>query len=698
MKQRMFYLSLLFSIFTSYSIYAQDIKQILTDIQSKVGEIQIDKITYKQTIDVLDDTKGKIRFSSVATDDKGKATKESYEFYVSDIDKNTIIRKTSGKKLLVNMWINNKQKFIKTYKDDVHEGYVDNLEMLVSDADAAQGIIDLFKKAIPLVKMNEKSWTSAKDALAWLQSNIGEVSTKTGRSVQTFSFNDQKEYMVIFKVVTTDTKGATIEENFEMNIADINKNNIQLKISGAVLSVQIETKGGNKYIKYNKNNQLQNYTSDISVLSDDIDHARQLMSAFTAAVEKSKPVYSSFTSVQQATDFIKNNTVDQTIETKTLSQRIEFNTTPGTKTSLVVNESDGKGKTVNNQFDFYLADIDKNTVNFKVSGKKILLVLGTTNKVKLIKYQKDNIPQNFQNDLEIACSDIETARGMIEAFNYAAKGSEVPPAKWGSVTEVVNSLQAAVKGEAVGSDKYELGLEADLTEPFQTIYTEKHTDAKGVTTEGSFVFYPFMLDPNSIKIEASGKYLTVSSLIKNKKAFVKKMKGEVSQGFDTELEIMAFDAKQAKDIVESLKYFAANYAPKERDWSDKNTAMNFVKETVGNFSNANKEVKQALSLVDNEPCKVNLTVTTTDDKGKTLEEVFEFSLADMNKLMVEYKVKSNNVYVTMVCKNKEKFVKVYKNGVQQTYASDIEIVEDDVDTARNLADALRSAVIACEKQ
>lgn len=698
MKQRMFYLVLFLSVLTNLSIYAQDAKQILTDIQSNVGEIQIDKITYRQSIDILDETKGKIRFSSVATDDKGKSSKESYEFYVSDIDKNTIIRKTSGKKLLVNMWINGKQKFMKSYKDDVHEGYVDNLEMLVADADAAQKIIDQLKKAIPLIKMGEKTWTSAKDALAWLKANIGEVSTKTGKSLQEFTYNDQKEYLVALNVKTTDTKGATVEENFEINMADINKNNIQLKIVGAVLSVQIETKGGNKWVRYTKNNALQNYTSDLSVLSDDIDHARQLILAFTAATEKSKPAFTAYTSTQQATDYIKNNVSDQTIDTKTMAQRIEFNTTAGTKTTLVVNESDGKGKSVNNQYDFYLVDIDKNTVNFKVSGKKVLLVLGTTNKVKLVKYQKDNVPQSFQYDLEIVCPDIEIARGMIDAFNFAVKNSEVPPAKWGSVTEVVNSLQAAVYGETVGTDKYDLKLEADLTEPFQTVYAEKHTDVKGITTEGSFVFYPFMLDPNAIKIEAEGKYLKVSALVKNKKAFIKKMKGEIAQGFDTELEILAFDAKQARDIVEALKYFAANFSPKEKDWSDKAKAMNFVKETVGNFSNANKEVKQTLDLVGSDPCKVNLTITTADDKGKTTEEIFEFSLADMNKLMVEYKVKSNNVYVVLVCKNKEKFVKVYKNGIQQTYASDIEIVEDDVETARNLADALRSAIVACENQ
>jgi hypothetical protein len=698
MKNQLFLLNLLFVfLLGALNANAQDLKQTLAAIQSKVGEIQIDKITYKQSADILDDAKGKIRFTSVAVDDKGKATKESYEFYVSDIDKNTVIRKTSGKKLIVSVSTNNKQKFIKYLKEDNLDSYVDNLEILVSDADASQALMDQFKKAIPLIKNSEKSFTSAKDALTWLKTNVGEVSTKTGKSEQTFSFNEQKNYLVTLNVKSTDTKGATIEEKYEFNIADINKNSIQFKVSGSELSVVLQTKGSDNYIKYTKNNQPQSYNNDVSVLSGDIDHARQLISAFTVAVEMSKPVYPTYSSVQQAADFIKSKVADITVDSKTFTQSIDYGAGGGVKTTLIVGEPDSKGKVVKNQYEFYLPDVERGSINFKVSGKKVLVVFVTVNKVKLIKYTKDEIAQNYQGDIEILCPDIETARGLVDAFTYAVKSAGFSRLKWSSVTEVVNFLTGAVKGEALGADKYELSIEADLTEPWEAIYHQKKTDAKGVTTEGAFLFYPFMLDTNSIKVEASGKYLTVTAGVKEKKSFVKKLKGEVSQGFTSELEIMAFDAKQARDIAQALKYFAGNYIPKPKDWSDKAKAMAFVKETVGNFSNANKEVKQKLELVNNEPCKVNLTITTTDDKGKTLEEIYEFSLSDMNKLMVDYKISSNNVFVTMTCKNKEKFVKVYKNGEQQSYASEVKIVEDDVDRARNIADALRAALTQCEK-
>jgi hypothetical protein len=50
------------------------------------------------------------------------------------------------------------------------------------------------------------------------------------------------------------------------------------------------------------------------------------------------------------------------------------------------------------------------------------------------------------------------------------------------------------------------------------------TDAKGATMEQSFEFYPYMLDPASLKIGSSGKYLIVGISVNNKKSFIKVFK------------------------------------------------------------------------------------------------------------------------------------------------------------------------------
>src|ERR1035437_8221308 len=147
------------SMVSIFDAKSQDkLSQSLASIKDKVQDVEIDKSTFKQSIDIFDANKGKLSFVSVLVDEKGKTANESFEFYVSDIDKNTIIRKTSGKKLFINLSINNNQKFIKHFKEDKLDSYTNYLEILLSGADAAQELTNLFKTTIPLVNSSEKGW------------------------------------------------------------------------------------------------------------------------------------------------------------------------------------------------------------------------------------------------------------------------------------------------------------------------------------------------------------------------------------------------------------------------------------------------------------------------------------------------------------------------------------------------------------
>jgi len=108
-------------------------------------------------------------------------------------------------------------------------------------------------------------------------------------------------------------------------------------------------------------------------------------------------------------------------------------------------------------------------------------------------------------------------------------------------------------------------------------------------------------------------------------------------------------------------------------------------------------VKQNIDLINNDPCRISFTISTSDDKGKTTDEIYEFTLTDMNKLTPDLKVSGKIVKVILSCKNKEKLVKVYKNGEQQAWGTGVEIGTNDAETARNIAEAFKSAISLCEK-
>ena len=673
------------------------LSQSLASIKEKVQDIQIDKTTYKQSIDILNESKGKLSFVSELVDEKGKTTKEKFEFYVSDIDKNTIVRKTSGKKLYINLSVNNGQKFIKHFKEDQLDSYANAFEIILSSADAAQELSDLFKNTIPLVKSAEKEWNTNADALSWLKSNISKINSGAATFEQSFSYGERKDYLAIFTVKKTDQKSVSTEQKYEFSILDINVKNLTVKVSGTQLSVSVETKGSDPYIKYSKNNELQGFAKDFEIITEDIDQARNIIAAFTAAIEKSKLVIPDFGSLQKAVDFITKNTTDLTLDKKTLSQKINFIPGNGTKSIFIYTEPDSKGKPIEERYEFYLNDIDANSINFKVSGKKITIVSTSKNKTKFIKYYKDNAVQDFQNEIGILTTDIETSHEMVEAFKAAIKSSDTQPATWKNIGEAFTFLSNDVKGETIGPDMYKLNFSSISTDPLNIKYVQSKTDAKGITVEQSTEFYPYMLDPATVKIGSSGKYLVVEVSVSSKKSFVKVFKEGKQQAFDDIIEIMAFDARQAQEIAGAIKYLAGNSKPKDKVWGDKQSAVKFITENVGDLKSEGKEVKQKIELTNNDPCKISFTVSIADDKGKTTDEIYEFGLTDMNKLTVDLKVSGKNVEVTLTCKNKEKLVKVYKNGAQQAWGTEVKINANDVEIAKNIAEAFKSIITQCEK-
>ncbi len=98
------------------------------------------------------------------------------------------------------------------------------------------------------------------------------------------------------------------EEKYEFSILDINVKNLSVRVSGPQLSVLVETKAKDSYIKYTKNNEQQNFVNDFEIIAEDIDQARNIIAAFSSAIEKSKSVMPDFGTLQKSLEFIVKNT------------------------------------------------------------------------------------------------------------------------------------------------------------------------------------------------------------------------------------------------------------------------------------------------------------------------------------------------------------------------------------------------------
>ena len=176
--------------------------------------------------------------------------------------------------------------------------------------------MDLFKTAIPLVSTSEKAWGTNTDALSWLKENISKSNAGQATLDQSFMYGERKDYFASFNVRKTDQKGVATEEKYELSILDINRNNLAVKVSGIQLAVSVETNGNKSYIKYIKNSELQSYANEFEIVTDDVDQARNIIAAFSTAIDKSKMVIPDFGTLQKSLDFITKNTSDLTLEKK----------------------------------------------------------------------------------------------------------------------------------------------------------------------------------------------------------------------------------------------------------------------------------------------------------------------------------------------------------------------------------------------
>ncbi len=306
----------------------ESLQKKLASLKEKISEIQIDKTVIHQSLEIKDELKGKILFTSTEVDEKGKSSSESYEFYLSDIDKNTVVRKVSGKKMLVSLSTNNNLKFIKHMKEDQLDGYVNGITIIALNADQAKELSTIIVESIPLVKNTGPDWATAKEAITWLKENIGQVIVQSTKYEQSFTFNDEKNYLVTLSVKKIDAKGASTEETFDFNMLDVNKNKVELKVSGLNLTVTSEIKGSDRYIKHTKNGQIQSYESDFEIQASDIDLARNIINALVTATTKSKAEFTQYKNTNQALDYLKSSIVDVTIDGKEIKQKFDYNNLP----------------------------------------------------------------------------------------------------------------------------------------------------------------------------------------------------------------------------------------------------------------------------------------------------------------------------------------------------------------------------------
>lgn len=124
------------------------------------------------------------------------------------------------------------------------------------------------------------------------------------------------------------------------------------------------------------------------------------------------------------------------------------------------------------------------------------------------------------------------------------------------------------------------------------------------------------------------------------------------------------------------------------------SSLDKVKSYVKEIKLEKSTVNQQFSYDNGSPFNVKIVTSTTDSKGKSTEEIYEFNLGLMGD--VKRSASSKEMKVELSSRKGLKVIKYTKGGEAQNYENKLEILSDNVDDARELEKNFKDAIAAAK--
>lgn len=123
-------------------------------------------------------------------------------------------------------------------------------------------------------------------------------------------------------------------------------------------------------------------------------------------------------------------------------------------------------------------------------------------------------------------------------------------------------------------------------------------------------------------------------------------------------------------------------------------SLDKVKSYVKEIKLEKSTVNQQFSYDNANPYDIKIAITTSDSKGKSTEEIYEFNMGLMGE--VKRSASSKEMKVELSAQKNLKVIRYTKGGEMQNYENKVEILAENVDDARELEKNLKDAVAAAK--
>lgn len=532
----------------------EDFNSIVNELNENVQEVSTKKVTYEQEIKIKEP--GVLSLIIVEVDTKGERTEFIYEFNLADMDPIMVREVTEKEKMFVQLIVDNNQKLVTVFKNGELDSYDKIVKIYAKDIDNARNIKESIKKAIPVSKEimdNKFQLVTYDEKLAWIIENVKDVNINDVSYQQLLTKDESNVGNVTLEVVKT-TEKSTNTKRFEFNIADINNNSINFDISGTTFSVVFETKGRRKLIKSFDDGELSNYIYKVEIIAYNIENARWiryiLNQAIPLAEDEVKNALPVIEDMGTATSLLSQNVKEVIIDNTTYSQTI----TADCIASYNIVTDDMKKK-VDERFEFNLSDINLNTIDYKIAGKKLAIVFKTKGGDRLIKVFEDDVQQNYTDDLMLICEDAENARLLEYILKKAIPICEENIVRLVPEDNLANKVGWLIENVAevtIDETTYTQNLEQLEEDNNKLRLTIKEVKDDKIT-EFIYEFNLSDINPNSVDYDISGKELSIHLATNYSAKVIKVYKDGEIQNFENEFNIYAPNIEIARNIILALK-------------------------------------------------------------------------------------------------------------------------------------------------
>lgn len=489
----------------------------------------------------------------------------------------------------------------------------------------------------------------------------------------------------------TDQKGARTVFSSDFNLADIDPYAVRQETQKDIIFVVLAARNKQKLIKTVKDGKTQSYDDELRIHAKDADHAKAILEIIKKCIplgEKITAGKMKLTGYENMRQWLEENIKNVNVGTKSINQTLKEQSSPASFKLLQV-ESDGKASH-QEEFTFNVADINLNTLVFKISGSTFALKFEMLEQLRSVSVSRDGAVKPFADEVTIYTNGVDEARDMktvltmMSPLAQAKVKGDMPALK--NKSQSLETIVSVVKDLKIKDKVFTQSITPKCLATFIT--TEQTTKA---TVKDAYEFNWMDVNPNAFKLQVSGEKMQIELPMVDKKKLIDHYKDDKIAGYESEATIFVEDIEMGRrlrySIDKAIEYCKSMY--KDPFPATTKGMIDWMKQTVTEVTVEQTTRKQVFELAE-EGNENKIKLTTIEIKASSsLEEIFEFNLSDIDPRTVDFEVKGKWLYVKFETNFKNKIIKAYKGGKIQPYIYSLEIAVKDVETARGLIGALK---------